>query len=84
MEVKMKFQARGGPELEFDGRIFWYVDRYDPDDDLCCAPDCRKPIDEDEVPLILWKDDAKKMARLHFACADRIGLLRALVRGGPR
>lgn len=71
---------KAAPELEFDGRIFWYVHAFDPADDVCCEPGCRKPIDEDDVPLILWKGKGRdcRMSRLHTACAERIGLFRAM------
>lgn len=42
------------PPLVFDGRIFWYTERYDPDDDRCCS--CRKRIEEDSVPLMLFRE----------------------------
>jgi hypothetical protein len=75
---------RQTPTLEFDGRIFWYVGWFDPADDICCAPDCRKPIAEEEVPLCLFKSRiggaATHQSRLHFACADRLGLLRLVAR----
>jgi hypothetical protein len=69
-----------GPPMEFDGRIFWYVEYFEQDGDLCCAPDCRQPIDEDEVPLILFKGTGKdcRQARLHVACAERLGLFRSI------
>jgi hypothetical protein len=64
--------------MEFDGRLFWYVEYFDPDDDRCCAPDCRKPIDEDDVPLMLFKGTGRRcrQARLHVVCAERLGLFR--------
>jgi hypothetical protein len=71
------------PAIEFDGRLFWWIDRapFAGDQaDLCCAPDCTEPISDDEIPLILWSQDGRKMARLHFACAERIGLLRSVRR----
>lgn len=67
-----------GPPMEFDGRLFWYVEFFDPADDRCCAWGCRRSIDEDEVPLILFKGTGRhcQQSRLHVACAQRLGLFR--------
>jgi hypothetical protein len=69
-----------GPPMAFDGRIFWYVSHYSPDDDRCCAPGCRQLIAEDDVPLILFKGSGKacQQARLHVRCAEQLGLFRQL------
>jgi hypothetical protein len=69
---------RSSPPMSFDGRLFWYEQWFDPEADLCCAPDCRRPISEDDVPLILFSGTGKacKQARLHPTCAERLGLFR--------
>lgn len=57
------------PPIHFDGRIYWYSERYDPADDRCSL--CRGPIGEDDVPLMLFKDapgDATWMARFCDTC----------------
>jgi hypothetical protein len=68
--------------MSFDGRLFWYDDWFDPSDDRCCAADCRTAIDEDDVPLILFRGEGKDMqqTRLHTACAERLGLFRQMKR----
>jgi len=37
------------------------------DNEPCAV--CKKGFDEDEVPLLLWTDDGKKMITFHFECA---------------
>jgi hypothetical protein len=69
-----------GPPMEFDGRMFWYLEYFNPADDRCCAPECRQLIAEDDVPLILFKNTgpACRQSRLHVACAERLGLFRSI------
>jgi hypothetical protein len=69
-----------GPPMEFDGCIFWYVEHFDPADDRCCAPACRLLIDDEEVPLILFKGEGRqcRQSRMHVTCAERLGLFRYL------
>lgn len=42
------------PKIVFDGEVFWYTEAFDPDDDRCCS--CRKPIDPECVPLMLFRE----------------------------
>lgn len=42
------------PKVVFDGLIYWFTEKFDPDDDRCCC--CRGPISEDSVPLMLFRD----------------------------
>jgi hypothetical protein len=62
------------PPIIFDGRLWWYSQWYDPDDDRCCL--CRGAISDDEVPLILFrKIDAHEtwQARIHWRpCAESL------------
>jgi hypothetical protein len=73
-------RKKPGPPMVFDGQIFWYVSWFDLDDDRCCAPLCRKLIDEDDVPLILFKGEGKavQQSRIHVACAEQLGLFKNL------
>lgn len=70
------------PPILFHRGLFWYTDWFDPSADLCCAPDCRALIPEEDVPLILfWErdDGATWQTRIHFECAERLGLFRLLM-----
>lgn len=64
--------------------MYWYPERFDPSNDLCCAPDCLAPIPDDDVPLILFVDrsgGAVWQSRLHTGCADRLGVFARLHAG---
>jgi hypothetical protein len=62
----MSTKRSAAPPMEFDGTIFWYLERYDPAEDRCCI--CRELIPDDDVPLILWKKTGRRtlMARIHW------------------
>jgi hypothetical protein len=45
---------RAAPPIAFDGRFYWYTEWFDPSDDRCSL--CRGPIDEETVPLCLFKE----------------------------
>lgn len=52
------------PPVHFDGRIYWYTEWTPLTGRHCCL--CRGPIDDDEVPLILWKGTGKATWEAHF------------------
>jgi hypothetical protein len=61
------------PPMQYDGRLWWYTEWFDPAADLCCV--CRQPIPEEDVPLILFKDVGRQtwQSRIHFhPCADQL------------
>jgi hypothetical protein len=69
-------------DLRFDGRLFWWLNQAPlsgSPEDLCCAQDCRKVSPEEEIPLILW-NDAGHESRIHWECAQRLGLFDKLVK----
>ncbi len=75
-------KADAGPPMRFDHGLFWYTESFDPADDICCAPDCRMPIDENDVPLMLFATRAGLtwQSRLHVSCAERLGVTHGLTR----
>jgi len=59
--------------MTYDGLLFWYCSWFDPGDDRCSV--CRRPILEEEVPLILFKrvGRATHQARIHAeSCAQQL------------
>lgn len=64
--------TRSTPPVAFDGHFYWYTERHDPVDDRCSK--CRELIDEDTVPLILFKDVDEEtwQARFCDACMPAV------------
>lgn len=64
--------ARTAPPIHYDGRLYWFTEWFDPEDDRCSW--CLGPIGEDEVPLMLFKDvgAATWQARVCEACTPLV------------
>jgi hypothetical protein len=60
--------SRRNVAIEFDGLLYWYLDRFDPAEDRCSF--CREVIPDADVPLIIWRGrgSSTAMARLHVPC----------------
>lgn len=69
----MSRRRRGEPvPIIYDGLLFWYTERFDPEDDRCCK--CREAIDADDVPLTLFRGHGREtwQARICGTCAPAI------------
>jgi hypothetical protein len=60
---------RRAVSIEFDGLLYWYLERFDPAEDRCSF--CRELIPDADVPLIIWRGKGydTAMARLHTSRA---------------